>query len=87
VEVDAFGPELADGLQRLGLQVEGSHRRLVVTNPTVGGDTASEGTPNDPALVLRAVRDTAADLGAPIRRLQQGKTSLEDLFLTQVGSR
>lgn len=75
VEIDAHHDEMVHRLQTSGARVELVNRKLEV----------DADLPLD--AILDMVRDAAADVDAPIRRLHSIESSLEDLFLAQVGAR
>lgn len=79
IEVDSGQAELVTALQARGLDVQLVHRRVVV-------DDAGAAAPMSLETILDHVRDAAVEVGAPIRRLQSAESSLEDLFLEQVGA-
>src|SRR4029078_5674258 len=69
VELDVEIPELATALPSRGLHVYGS---ATVLRPTVRDDTTYD-----------LIRDAAAELGAPIARMQLTRHKLEELFRDQ----
>ena len=73
IDVDSGVGELAADLTRRGAEVVLDGNRLIVTPPT-GGSAA-------PIDLHRICRDAVADLGIPLRRLQNRTVSLEDVFL------
>lgn len=75
VEVDSGVEQLGQYLQQAGATVAVQQRRVIV-------DSDQPGASLDQLLDL--VRDAAAEVGSPIRRMHPAESSLEDLFLAEL---
>ena len=75
VEVDSGVEQLGQFLEQAGAQVAVQQRRLVVDSEHP--DASLDG-------LLDLVRDAAAAVGSPIRRMHPAESSLEELFLAEL---